>query len=876
MARLPPAARVSPRARPVDLDAVRTRTDTDIAARFDPSYGAALERLPAGRQVFHGLPFELGAAGAARWILVDQTIAIDLRGLGPASHVVVAHLCDSWRDDLGRRPNAYPVGQVFPVGEPLARYHLTDAVGRTTSRLIRRRFEVNDGILGWGSLPFAALPHLANEVIDWRGPFQRQPAGRYSPAGQSGTLTVLPGAWGPGQTGVSDFVPSATDDALLWLHAIALDGAESDDPLADTARSVAPRDLVELRLEPLAAGRPGSDVIVAGVTLFSGTTNPLTRGPRLQVVVEGTAASPETDLGVVIRSMPAGSPLGHPGAGPAPLVGWGTPRQAGEAAEDGPRLIDLAMNPDAVLSVGSWSIPASALAGGTAIDGPGGRAVIHALQARRIRVNVRVREAATSAAIPARVRFVAADGRYLPPVAHQDEINIGLYEDVGADLLLGSAAYAYVAGEFAIDLPPGVVEIEAVAGFDRRPSRTRHEIGSDTHEITIDLERAFDLRAAGWVTVDAHVHFLAPSTALLQAAAEDVNLVHLLATQWGDLFTNVTDLPWGGMTDPTGRHQVIVGTENRQNVLGHLGLLGARNPVMPMASAGPPEGRMAGALTALLADWADQCRADGGLVVAAHFPLPYAEIAADILTGRIDAVEAQALAPGLDDPMIVEWYRYLNAGDRLPLLGGTDKMSAEVPVGAVRTYTRLEPGTELSFDAWAGAVRAGRTFVTSGPILELTVDGREPGDVLQLPPSGGRLAVRARARAAQAVISDLEIVANGRVVAATASPKDAIDLALDESIEVTSGTWIAARSRSRHEIPSAFTTSMAAHTSPVYVEVADHPLRPSADDAAAIATIIDGARSWVSELATVPEPAERARMIAVFDESLRRLESRLR
>ena len=52
---------------------------------------------------------------------------------------------------------------------------------------------------------------------------------------------------------------------------------------------------------------------------------------------------------------------------------------------------------------------------------------------------------------------------------------------------------------------------------------------------------------------------------------------------------------------------------------------------------------MAGALSVLLADWADRCRAAGGLVVAAHFPLPYAEIAADILAGKIDAIESQAL-----------------------------------------------------------------------------------------------------------------------------------------------------------------------------------------------------------------------------------------
>ncbi len=91
--------------------------------------------------------------------------------------------------------------------------------------------------------------------------------------------------------------------------------------------------------------------------------------------------------------------------------------------------------------------------------------------------------------------------------------------------------------------------------------------------------------------------------------------------------------------------------------------------------------------------------------MAVHFPLPYAEIAADIVTGRIDAVEMQALTPGIDGPSIREWYRYLNCGYRLPIVGGTDKMSAEIPLGAIRTYARLDPGLSLSFEAWAAAVR---------------------------------------------------------------------------------------------------------------------------------------------------------------------------
>ena len=402
------------------------------------------------------------------------------------------------------------------------------------------------------------------------------------------------------------------------------------------------------------------------------------------------------------------------------------------------------------------------LAGGRRRD-PADRLSIELLPAPRVAVEIELLDGASGEPVPGRVRFRAVDGRYLPPVGHRDEVNPGNFEDTGADLILGSAAYAYVPGRFDIELPVGGVDVEVVGGFDRTPYRARLEIDPTTRRLQMPLDRAIDLHAGRWVTGDTHVHFLSPSTALLQAAAEDVDLINLLAAQWGDLYTNVADLPWGSMADPSGRRLVVVGTENRQNMLGHLALLGARRPTQPLASAGPPEGRIGGALTTLLADWADRCRAAGGLVVAAHFPLPYAEIAADIVSGKIDAIEAQALAPGLDDPAILEWYRFLDLGYRLPIVAGTDKMSAEVPVGAVRTYTHLLTDEALTFDAWAAAVRAGRTFVTSGPILELTVDGREPGEVIQLS-SPGHLEVVARARASQPMIAAVELVVGGRVV----------------------------------------------------------------------------------------------------------------
>ena len=382
-------------------------------------------------------------------------------------------------------------------------------------------------------------------------------------------------------------------------------------------------------------------------------------------------------------------------------------------------------------------------------------------------------------------------------------------------------------------------------------------------------------RAADWLAVDCHVHFISPTSALLQARAEGVAIVNLLATQWGDHHTSLADMPAAVVSDRTGQHLVVMGSENRQNMLGHIGLLGTPATILPMASGGPPEARLGDPLGWLMADWADAARAQRGLAVAVHFPLPYAEIAADIVSGKIDAVEMQALAAGIDGPSIREWYRFLNCGYRLPVVGGTDKMSAEIPVGAIRTYARVERGRGVSFDAWAEAVRAGRTFVSSGSFVDLAVDGCEPGDVIRLGKGGGSVEVQAAASAAQPVIERLELIHDGRVVASTTAGAGEERISLSERVHVTKGGWLAARVTSREQIRSGFATSMGAHSSPVYLEV---PGRPAfdPDDAAAIGTIIEGARTWVERVATVRSPGERERLAAYFDSSRARLEELVR
>src|SRR6202044_1963148 len=93
-----------------------------------------------------------------------------------------------------------------------------------------------------------------------------------------------------------------------------------------------------------------------------------------------------------------------------------------------------------------------------------------------------------------------------------------------------------------------------------------------------------------------------------------------------------------------------------------------------------------GALEATLSDWADRTHAQGGTVIAAHFPNPNGEPAVLVAAGRADAVEMLAQS----GPAPPEYYRYLTCGYRLPLVGGTDKMSSDAPVGLYPPYAKLD------------------------------------------------------------------------------------------------------------------------------------------------------------------------------------------
>jgi TolB protein len=210
------------------------------------------------------------------------------------------------------------------------------------------------------------------------------------------------------------------------------------------------------------------------------------------------------------------------------------------------------------------------------------------------------------------------------------------------------------------------------------------------------------------------------------------------------------------------------------------------------------------------------------------------------------------------------YYKLLNAGFRLPATGGTDNFSdvfLDPPPGSDRTFAHVTG--PLTHQNWIDAVKRGRTFFSTGPLLFLTVNGQEPGAELALPATApSSLQVRAEVTSI-APVETLEILVNGEVVQ-TVRATDPLRARFEGNIDVPLGGWVAARATGPKSEYLGDDYAFA-QTSPVYVvrdgrrftKAAD--VQFLADTCEAIWTRVQNAR-WRSD-------AERAAFRAAIDKA---------
>jgi hypothetical protein len=484
-------------------------------------------------------------------------------------------------------------------------------------------------------------------------------------------------------------------------------------------------------------------------------------------------------------------------------------------------------------------------------------------------VHVRVSDSSTGQPTPVRLRLVDAAGVCRVPFGRLTEFATEPGVDVGGQVRIGGENFAYIDGICEVYLPPGSVRVEVSKGTEYLPICREAVLGPGKIAVRLAIERALDWRSRGWYSGDARAHDISPHAARLEGAAEGLDVVNLLAherpPQRNQAASFVNLLAFSG-TQPAleGPPCVVVNTCNTHPVLGKVALLNCHRIVYPLRF-GAPDGLDDWSVV----DWCDQCHRKKGLVVWPDLPRlteehPQGEALAALLLGKIDAFEVCRLT----DPLI-DWYKLLASGQRLPLVGSSGKDSNARALGAFRTYARLEPDQEFSYGAWIEAVRCGRTFVTEGPLLSLAVNGQDSGSVLSLPREGQKVALEVEARSVTP-FSRLECVYNEQVVAACNTDSEHRTARIAAEVPIAESGWLAARCRC-----SDAGSTICAHTSPVYVRLEGSIVRPNREAIAPLLAMLDGALGWVQREARCPTDKQRQQLmqnlLAAREELMRRL-----
>lgn len=171
------------------------------------------------------------------------------------------------------------------------------------------------------------------------------------------------------------------------------------------------------------------------------------------------------------------------------------------------------------------------------------------------------------------------------------------------------------------------------------------------------------------------------------------------------------------------------------------------------------------------------------------------------------------------------YYALLDCGFRLRPTAGTASGVHPVPLGFGRVYVKLDGPLDAS--AWLRGLDAGRSFVTTGPMLFVTLDGHDPGHrFAEADPSPRTYRLGGTAESG-VPLGRIEVVVNGEV-ARTIRPENRatgrgyFESPVSADVAVDGTSWVAVRCfEDRPDRRLRF-----AHTGPFHVDVPGNPLRP--------------------------------------------------
>jgi len=387
--------------------------------------------------------------------------------------------------------------------------------------------------------------------------------------------------------------------------------------------------------------------------------------------------------------------------------------------------------------------------------------------------------------------------------------------------------FFYCDGNATVKVPAGAVRVEVWKGFEYRPSTVNVTVEhGSTREVGVKLQRALSMPEMGYWSGDPHVHIPrkedADDRAILDLLeAEDIHFGTMIAyNEPAGRYIGRMDKLDSPQFRKLGRHSIAMrgdfsilsAQEYRSTTFGHLNLYLLDSLVMPEQTINANDGPAYGLV-------GREARAKGGVAIHAHGGYAQ-EIYADVVQGDVDGVELLQFGVyrgiGLND-----WYHMLNCGFRVAATAASDYPACR-KLGDCITFVHSE--AKPDFPGWIKGAAEGRSFITTGPLVLLEVDGQKPGATIAKPAGKQRVKAKVRVWSEVAPVTTLQLVGNGRLlkeITVPAAESTGRWLELSEDIELEDSAWIAARafSLSARGRPDA-----EAHTNPVRIIVNDRPL----------------------------------------------------
>jgi Tol biopolymer transport system component len=464
------------------------------------------------------------------------------------------------------------------------------------------------------------------------------------------------------------------------------------------------------------------------------------------------------------------------------------------------------------------------------------------------RLRLQVKDRAAKSPVVARIALQQDRGKFVAPPG-------ALYR------VLRGVGHFYCDRTAELVLPAGKYRLRGYRGPEYQPAA--HELTirpGQTLDLTVELTRWRHAAKDGCYSGENHIHanygygqwYNTPETMLLQCAGEDLNVCNfMVANSDGN---GVFDRRFfRGGPDPRSTAETILhwNQEFRSTLWGHMTLVNLRQVVEPVFTGFLDTTNPWDIPTN--SDVADRTHWQKGHVNYTHpfqnptkpFDNPYAAkgLPIDVALGKIDSLDLNNSYVGT----VPIWYRLLNCGFRLPPSAGTDcflnRMFSQLP-GGDRVYVQV--AGPLSYAAWIDGLKKGRSVVSNGPMLELTVDGQGLGETIKLA-GPGKVMVKARARS-QFPLAKVELIHNGQAAAVLPLGKDELSASVEQEVTVERSGWLALRAGGPGRPDSPY-PALFAHTAPIYVEVRGSSARSRADAQFFLA--------WIEEMAVLVRGRDR-------------------